>query len=227
MTDSNSTQLNKIINKGDYQANNTNESQFQLNLNQIPKTITIKEPVKKDYCGFVFSFGMLGFSLGAICWNLYVLKAIKGSMAPFLWGSFYSGVVQFFVGLLQYIRGDNSIIFFVFGMIGLMNVFMEYCRVNGWFPQPSMVELGWHNLFAFFSILALTLGGWNSIYLGINLTVSLTGCLINAIANFCESNAGLKVGAAFGIVAGAMGYYTAVSTLMQDSYGEKSILPVF
>lgn len=226
MTDLNNNQIHDIR-TGAYQTNNTCESQFQLDERQSPKVITNKEPPKKDYCGFVFSFGMIGFSLGAICWNLHVLKAIKGTMTPFLWGSFYSGVIQFFVGVLQYIRGENSVVFFVFGIIGIMNVFMEYCRVYEWFPQPSMADMGWHNLFCFLSILTLCFGSWTSIYLGINITVAAIGCLINAISNFCESNTGCKVGSVFGLIAGSMGYYTAVSSYMRDSYGEKSPLPCF
>lgn len=231
MTDLITNQSNIIKKDTSYQPNPTSESQYQLDLNQIPKATNnevTKEPPKKDYCGYCFSFGMICFSLGVICWNLHVLKAYKSDgMVPFLWGSFYSGFGQLFIGILQYIRGDNSMIFFVFGFCGVMNCTMEYCRVNGWFPQPSMVEMGWYNIFLFFSFLSVTLGGWNSLYTGINLSLSSLACLITAISDFCESQTGLKVGAVVGILSGVMGYYCAISTLMLDSYGPKSPLPVF
>lgn len=229
MTDLITNQSN-IPKKNDaYVANPTSESQYQLDLRNLPVNNGIKqEPPKRQYCGFVFSFGMVCFSLGVICWNLYVLEAIKGGgMVPFLWGSFYSGIGQLFIGILQFIRGENSIIFFVFGFCGCMNCLMEYCRVYGWFPQPNMVEMGWYNMFLFLSFLSVTLGGFNNLYTGINLSFSSLAALINSIANFCESKTGCKVGAVVGIISGVMGYYCAISTYMYDAYGAKSPLPVF
>ena len=186
-------------------------------------------PKKKDYCGFVFSFGMICFSIGVFCYNLRVLGCFHNDAVSFIFGSAFSGIGQFVAGILQYVRGEPSAVFLVFGMSGICNMILQYTLNNGWFPSPSMKDMGWYNLCWFLSFLAVTLGSFNTGYFGgINLAVSCLNCFCSAIADFCESDTGTKVAAAFGILSGTMGYYTAVYTYLVEMYGaEKVFLPMF
>ena len=206
---------------------NLTEQSKQQQINEINKSNQTQN--KKDYCGFVFSFGMICFSIGVTCYNFRVLGCFHNDAVSFIFGSAFSGLGQFIAGILQYIRGEPSSVFLVFGMSGICNMILQYALNNNWYTPPSTKDMGWYNLFWFFSFTAVTLGSFNTGYFGgINLVVSCISSFITAISNFCESDAGCKVAAVVGVISGVMGYYTAIQSYLCEMYGkDKVFLPMF